>query len=98
MAKPANSPVSVVLPPDVRRQVEREAKKRGLGVSPAVRTLVVERLREISDSAQLTRTELWQRAHAWASWERAERGDNPEVAWADVDRAFDGVPPRRKRR
>ncbi len=90
--------MSVILPADIRRQLEREAKKRGLGLSPALRTLVVERLRELDDSAQLSRAELWQRAQAWASWERAERGGNPEVAWSEVDARFDrDVAPRRRR-
>jgi len=90
--------VSVILSADIRRQLEREAKKRGLGLSPALRTLVVERLRELEDSAQMSRSDLWQRAQAWASWERAERGENPEISWTEVDAAFErDAAPRRRR-
>jgi hypothetical protein len=85
-------PVSVVLPPDLRRQVQKEATKRGLGLSPALRVLVAERLRDLADDAELGRAERWQRAQAWASWDDAANG---EVDWADVEAAFE--PPRRAR-
>ena len=81
------------LPDDLRKEVEREAVKRGLGLSPALRVLVAERLREIADEAELTRAERWQRAQAWASWEDAK---NTAVSWDEVDAAF--VPPKRTRR
>lgn len=88
-------PVSVVLPDDLRSEVEREAERRGLGVSTAVRALVVERLRELAEEAELTRCERWQRAQAWAGW---EDGDNAEASWDDVEAAFDASSPRTRRR
>lgn len=93
MTRATKGPVSVVLPDDLRREVQREAARRGLGLSPAVRVLVAERLRELADEAELTRAERWQRAQAWASWEDAE---NPPVGWDEVDAAFE--PPRARRR
>lgn len=94
MARASKGPVSVVLPDDLRREVEREAVKRGLGVSTAVRALVAERLRELAEEAELTRAERWQRAQAWASWEDEE---NPAVGWEEVDAAL-AAPPKRARR
>ncbi|MDQ3037299.1 MAG: hypothetical protein M3Y87_33200 [Myxococcota bacterium] len=87
--------MSVVLPDDLRRQVEREAAARGLGLSPAVRVLVAERLRDLAEEAELTRAERWQRAQAWASWEDPE---NAVVGWDEVDAAFDAPAPRARRR
>jgi hypothetical protein len=80
----SKGPVSVALPQALRREIEREAKKRGLGLSPALRVLAAERLREISDAEDLTRAQEWQRAQAWASWE-----DGAAARWADVEAAFD---------
>lgn len=85
--------MSVVLPDDLRGEVEREAARRGLGVSTAVRALVAERLGELAEEAELTRAERWQRAQAWASWGDEE---NPEVSWEEVDAAFDARPARRR--
>ncbi len=95
MARASKGPVSVVLPDDLRVEVEREAAKRGLGLSPALRVLVAERLRELAEEAELTRAERWQRAQAWASWEDA---DNAVVGWEDVDAAFEASPTRTRTR
>ncbi len=95
MARASKGPVSVVLPDDLRREVEREAGRRGLAVSTAVRALVAERLRELAEEAELTQAERWQRAQAWASWEDEE---NPEVSWEEIDAAFDPPGARARRR
>jgi hypothetical protein len=95
MARATKGPVSVVLPDDLRRAVEHEAAKRGLGVSTAMRALVAERLRALAEEAELTRAERWQRAQAWASWEDEE---NPSVRWEDVDAAFEAPPERARRK
>jgi siroheme synthase (precorrin-2 oxidase/ferrochelatase) len=54
-------------------------------MSPALRVLVAERLRELAEEADLTRAERWQRAQAWASWEDE---DNAAVEWDAVDAAL----------
>lgn len=95
MARASKGPVSVVLPDELRREVEREAASRGLGLSPVLRVLVAERLRELAEEAELTRAERWQRAQAWASWEDAE---NPVVGWDEVDAVFEAPPARSRRR
>lgn len=97
MGRVAKGPVSVVLSDELRSEVEREAARRGLGLSPAMRVLVAERLAELRDEAELGRAERWQRAQAWASWEDE---DNPEVGWDAVDAAFEpeAARTRRKRR
>ncbi len=87
----ATGPVSVVLPHALRAQVEAEAHRRGLKLSPAVRALVAERLRELSDDEQLTRAEEWQRAQAWATLERLRSGDRTEISRADLARHFDAA-------
>ena len=96
MTAGSKGPVSVVLPADLRREVEREAAKRGLGLSPALRVLVAERLRELAEEAELTRVERWQRAQAWASW---EQGSDAPASWEDVEATFAAArrPPRRRK-
>lgn len=87
--------MSVVLSDELRAEVEREAERRGLGLSPAMRVLVAERLAELRDEAELGRAERWQRAQAWASWEDR---DNPEVGWDAIDAAFEPEPARKRRK
>jgi hypothetical protein len=84
-------PVSVVLPPELRARVQAEARKRGLKLSPAVRALLIERVKELDDAAQLSRAEEWQRAEAWATWERMKAGDRREVSKAEIDAEIDGA-------
>lgn len=95
MPRSAKGPVSVVLTSQLRRQVEKEAERRGLGLSPALRVLVAERLRDLSDDAELARAERWQRAQAWASWDDPANG---HVEWDAVEAAFTRRPRHRRRR
>jgi hypothetical protein len=84
----AQGPVSVVFPRELRARVQMEAKKRGLKLSPAVRVLVAERVRELDEAEQLSRVEEWQRAEAWATWELIKSGDRREVSKAELDADF----------
>ena len=92
-------PVSVVLPVVLRTRIEAEARKRGLKLSPIIRVLVSERIRQIDESAGLTQAEEWQRAQAWATWERLRAGDRREVSKTQIDAAFGrALRPRRRTR
>ena len=81
--------VSVVLPEDLKARVLAEAKKRGLKLSPAVRALLHERVQELDDAEKLSRAEEWQRAQAWATWEKLKAGDVAEVSKEELDADFD---------
>jgi hypothetical protein len=84
-------PVSVVLPAELKRRLRAEAKKRGLKLSPAVRVLLGERLRDLAEAERLTRAEEWQRAEAWSAWERLKAGEQEEVSRAEIDAEFDAA-------
>jgi hypothetical protein len=91
-----SGPVSVVLPKDLKARLLAEAKKRGLKLSPAVRVLLHERVKELDDAEQLSRAEEWQRAQAWATWDKIKAGDVAEVSKADLDAEFDQALRRRR--
>lgn len=65
--------------------------------SPAVRTLLQERVRELDDAEQLSRAEEWQRAQAWSTWDKIKAGDVAEVSKADLDAEFEEARSRRQR-
>lgn len=82
-------PLSVVLPADLKLRVQAEAKKRDMDLSQAVRVLLRERVEELEDDTQLRQAETWQRAQAWATWEKIKAGDLREVSKAELDADFD---------
>jgi hypothetical protein len=51
------------------------AKKRQLKVATAARVFIDEHLNELESQAELTAAEEWQRAQAWATWEKIKAGD-----------------------
>lgn len=80
--RPASrSPLSVTLSPQLRRRLTRVAKERQLKAATTARVLIDERITQLEDEAQLTKSEEWQRAQAWATWEKIEAGDTREVSW-----------------
>jgi hypothetical protein len=81
-------PVSVVLPKVLRRRLESEAKRRGLKLSPAIRVLLGERMRQLQQDEELDKALAWQRAQAWAAWERFEAGADAEVTWDELEAEF----------
>jgi predicted DNA-binding protein len=88
----ASEPVSVMLPAELRARLGKQARKRSLKLSTAMRTLLEERLRELEDEDQLSRAEEWQRKQIWAAWEQWERepgNKNREVPWQDLTALFD---------
>src|SRR3989454_10247167 len=62
-----------------RRRLAAHAKKRRLKVATAARVFLEEHLSELEDRAELSAAEEWQRAQAWATWEKIKAGDVPEV-------------------
>jgi hypothetical protein len=92
----AEDPVSVILPAELRNRIELEAEKRGLKVSPTIRLLVKERVDELDERDALDRALEWQRAEAWATWERIRGGDFDEVTPDEVEAEFErALRPRR---
>ena len=100
MALPEHEdPVSVVLPAALKKRILAEAKRRGLKLSPTIRVLLGERIHDLDDAAQLSRAEEWQRAEAWATWERILAEGPVEATEADLEAAFaEPTPPTSPRR
>lgn len=83
--------IRFVIPEDLEARVEVEAKRRGLALGVAVRTLLMERVTELDDFERMSRAEEWQRAEAWATWERMKAGDVSEVSKSEIDAEFDNA-------
>lgn len=94
----ARGPVSVLLPSPLRAAVAAEAKRRGLKLSTAIRALVSERIRMVEESEELTQAEQWQRAQAWATWQKIQSGNRHEVSEPEIDAVFDQALTRSRRR
>jgi hypothetical protein len=94
----ATGPVSVNVPAELRRTLAREASRRGLPLSTTVRALVVERIGQLAEDEELRQAERWQRAQAWATWDRIRGGDRREVSRADLAAVFDRASRRRRRK
>jgi hypothetical protein len=78
----ARSPLSVTVSDELRRRLVQQADRRELKLATAARVLLAEHLDELEDSDRLERAAEWQKAQAWATWERIEAGDRGEVPWA----------------
>ena len=78
-------------------RLEREARRRGLPLSTAVRVLAVERMRELEEAAELSAADQWQRAQAWREWERVRAGDASEVTHDELMAEFRPAARRRVR-
>lgn len=82
-------PVSVAIDPTDRASFLAEGKRRGLGLSPTIRTLAKERLTALDDARQRERALVWQTARAVRIWERFAAGAEREVPQAEIDAIFD---------
>lgn len=80
--------MSVPLPKELRRRLEAYAASRQLKVATAARALIDERLREVEDLVHLSEAEEWQRAQAWATWEKLKEGRGRAVSRAEVMSVF----------
>jgi len=82
-------PVSVAIDATDRASFLAEGKRRGLGLSPTIRTLAKERLTALDDTRQHERALAWQTARAIRIWERFVAGTEREVPQAEIDAIFD---------
>ena len=83
---------------ELRRRLQAEARRRGLGVSPTLRTLAVERLAEVEEERELGRARAWQLQRALDVLDAIERGEVEESSWDEIDALFDKALARAKRR
>jgi hypothetical protein len=93
-----SSPLSVLLPADLRARLADEARRRHLKLSSVVRVLAAERVAQIDASEELSAAQEWQRDQAWAAWDALRGGDRREATRADIDRDFDRAAARAARR
>ena len=90
-------PLSVQLPQDLKRRLGAQASKRRLKVATAARVFLDEHVRELEDAAELSAAEEWQRAQAWATWEKIKAGDLREASLADLHEIAERARRRQKR-
>lgn len=83
-----NVPISLRFSPELRERVRRYAAERQIEEATAIRLLCAERLNEIERDAELSEAEEWQRAQAWASWERVRAGQGRDVPAERIARVF----------
>lgn len=74
-------PLSVSLAPELRQRIEDQARKRNLKLATAARVFLAEHVDELEGAMALAKAEEWQRAQAWATWEKIRAGDAREVSW-----------------
>lgn len=92
MARNATSkapPISVAVTKDQRADFEAEARRRGVGVSTAIRSLAVERAGELRDQRQRDRARRWQTDRLRTIADRIEAGGFVEASDAEIDAIFD---------
>ena len=77
-------PLSVQLSATERRRLVAHAKKRRLKLATAARVFLDEHLSELEHRAELSAVEEWQRAQAWATWEKIKAGDVRETPLAEL--------------
>ena len=82
-------PVSVAVTREQREEFEDEAHRRGLGVSSTIRSLAVERIRELREQRQLERARRWQTERMRALADRIDKGEVGEASWAEIDAIFE---------
>ena len=82
-------PLSVQVPTALRRRLERQSTRRHLKLATAARVFLDEHVTELEDAAELSAAEEWQRAQAWATWEKIKAGDTRWVTDAELDTVFD---------
>jgi hypothetical protein len=90
-------PLSVQLPADLKRRLRAQATKRRLKVATAARVFLDEHMSELEQTAELSAAEEWQRAQAWATWEKMKSGDLREATIEDLHKVVDRARRRLKR-
>jgi hypothetical protein len=90
--------LSVQLSATERRRLTAHAKKRRLKVATAARVFLDEHLSELDDRTELSAAEEWQKAQAWATWEKIKAGDVREASEEEIRGVFDAARRRQARR
>lgn len=83
-----DGPLSVPLPRELRKRLEAYAVSHQLKLATAARALIDERLGEVEDVVRLSEAEEWQRAQAWATWEKLKEKPSRSVSRAEVMSVF----------
>jgi len=91
-------PISVAVDKTARDLFAEEARRRGLGVSTTIRVLALERAKEIRQERQLAKAWKWQLQRAHEAIAAIDRGENPVVPHAEIDRLFDEAEARMRKR
>ena len=81
-------PLSVALTAPQRRAFAREGERRGMALSTTVRTLALQRLREVATEEEPQRARRWQSAEARDIFDRVQAGTMGESSQEDIDALF----------
>ena len=92
----------MTLTAELRARLAAHAKRRELKVATLARVFLHEHVTELDDAVELSKSEEWQRAQAWATWEKIKAGDVREVSLEqleqDTRRALEQVKARSRSR
>ena len=88
--------MSLPLSKQLRKRLEKFAKSKELALASAARMLLEERLTQLEDEVQLTRSEAWQRAQVWGTWERVQAGEIPVMPLAEFRERLERKRARRR--
>lgn len=83
------APISVAVTKVQRDEFAAEARRRGIGVSTAIRSLAFERAAELREERQRERARRWQTGRLRVLADRIEAGDFDEASQAQIDAIFD---------
>ncbi len=98
--KPASAPTSPInfrMPQALRERLRGFARARHLAEAEALRVIVSEHLDEAETARQLAAAERWQFEQAYATWDRARRGEDRIVPRDEIERIFTDALARRPR-
>ncbi len=93
----SQGPMSLPLSKQLRKRLEKFAKSKELALASAARMLLDERLKQLEDDVELSATEEWHRAQAWATYEKYKAGEVRVVSKEEAMAVFDEKPRLRKR-
>lgn len=97
-SRATGQPLSVTLTRPQREAFAREGVRRGIALSTAVRTLALERLRELTSEEELERARRWQGEEARKIFDAAQDGTMALVAEEEIDAIFADLDERPRER
>ncbi len=80
--------LSVALSGAQRQALAREGQRRGMALSTTVRTLALERLREVATEEELQRARRWQSGEARKIFDQLQAGTMGEASEEEIDVLF----------